>query len=83
MDEYTADDVAFDLLAGIYGEQERIREAQGEEAWLAQAYDDVMLTGALLLGLEKAGYTDAEIQAEIHMRMYTDQGFTYITFGCE
>lgn len=80
MDEYTVDDVAFDLLAGIFTEQERIRDEQGEEAWLEKVYDDVMLVGSLSIGLEEAGYTDAEISAEIHMRMYTGQGFTHITF---
>lgn len=81
MDDYTGDDVAFDVLAGIFSEQERIRAEQGEDAWLEKVYDDVMLVGALTIDLEKAGYTDAEIMAEIHMRMYTGQGFTHISFG--
>lgn len=80
MDKYSADDFAFDLLAGIYSAQEKILAEQGEEAWLKQVYDDVMMVGGLVIGLEEAGYTEAEISAEIHMRQYTDQGFTHIRF---
>lgn len=80
MSEYTGDDFALDLLAGIWDEQERILAEQGEEAWLKQVYDDVMTVGGLVIDLEKHGYTDAQIQAEVHMRRYTGQGFTHITF---
>lgn len=80
MDEYTVDDFNFDLLAGIYDEQDRILAEQGEKAWLAAVYDDVMTVGSAIMELEAAGYTFAEIEAEIHMRRYTDQGFTHISF---
>lgn len=79
-DEYTGDDFAFDLLAGIYAEADRIRADQGEDAFRAYLDDTVMMVGATLLDLERH-YSDAEIQAQIHMRMYTDQGFTHISFG--
>lgn len=81
MSEYTDNDFAFDLLAGIYDEMDQILAEQGEAAMLDAAHDNAMTVGGLILDLEKAGYTDAEIQAEIHMRRYTDQGFTHITFG--
>lgn len=80
MDEYTSDDVALDLLAGIFSQQERILAEHGEDAFHKAVQDDVMTVGSLWISLQEAGYTDAEIMAEVHMRRYTDQGFTHIRF---
>ncbi len=80
MDEYSNDDFTFDLLAGIFSEQDRIFAEEGEAALMVKVDKDLMLVGSLLLSLNESGYTDTVIYAEIHMRQYTGQGFTHISF---
>lgn len=80
-DDYAVDDFNFDLLAGIYAEQDRITAEDGEQAGIDYIFDNVMTIGASVIELEAKGYTNAEINAEIHMRRYTGQGFTTIRFG--
>lgn len=82
MDGYKEDahDFTFDLLAGIFAEQDRILAEEGEEALLKDVDENLCTVGASWLMLNEAGLTDAEILAEVHMRMYTDQGFTHISF---
>jgi hypothetical protein len=78
--EYNNNDFNLDLIAGIFTEQDRILAEEGQEALEEQIDYDLMTVGVAYMELEAAGYTDAQIQAEIHMRMYTDQGFTHISF---
>lgn len=80
MDEYTEHDFTFDLLAGIYAEHDKLRETEGDDVATDYMMDNVMTVGSCIIELETAGFTSAQIQAEIHMRQYTEQGFTSISF---
>lgn len=80
MDDYNGNDFALDVLAGMFAESDAIMAEQGEQAWMDHVFDNAPTVGGLWISLLEAGYTDAEINAEIHMRQYTDQGFTTITF---
>ncbi len=77
----SGNDVWLDALAGIFSEQETVLKAQGQEAFLDKVFDDAPMVGSLWVDLNNSGMTDAEIQAEVHMRQYTGQGFTHITFA--
>lgn len=80
-DEYSAHELEFGLLAGIFTEQERVRAEEGEEAFLDKVlYQDVMMVGELCMGLEKAGFTEDQIHAEVNRLQSLGQGITSITF---